>query len=204
MGLTRTGTSTLALCAMVVTVALAQRTTDFGAMAGGTFSKFRGPHLGNFDRTTVGVTAGVFVTLGLTPQFALQPEVLYVQKGGRTEVNDQSLKISYIEVPLLAKFRIPAGGKGRNFSPHLYAGGALGFKVGCNLKSGSPTLSCEDIGAEVKTTDFSLVFGAGVNIGRVMIDARLDLGLSKIGEPDDDAKNEAFYLLAGWGFRSSR
>lgn len=206
MGMSRIGISALVLCAAVVTVAPAQKSIDFGVMAGGTFSKFGGKDNGDFDKTKVGIAGGVFVTLGIAPQFAVQTEALFAQKGGKNEVDDESFKISYVEIPVLAKFRIPAKGNGSQFSPHVYGGGALGIKSGCTAKSGSTTSTCKAIGAEIKSTDFSLVFGAGVDIGRAMIDARFDLGLSTIDNSSsaEDVKNRTFYLLAGWTFRTPR
>jgi hypothetical protein len=172
-------------------------------MVGGAFSRFRGADKGDFDQTKVGIAAGGFVTWGFTPRFAVQPEVLLVQKGGKNDLDEESFRISYIEVPVLLKYRIPAEGNGKLFSPHAYGGGALAFKIGCTAKSLTTTTDCEAVGDDIESTDFSLVFGAGVDIGRAMIDARYDLGLTKI-EKEVDVKNGTFYLLAGWTFRSPR
>jgi len=206
MGLSRMGISALVLCATGVSVAPAQRAIDFGVMAGGTFSKFGGSDKGDFDKVKVGTAGGIFATLGITPQFAVQPEILFAQKGGKNEVDDVAFKISYVQVPVLLKFRIPAKGEGSQFSPHAYGGGAFGLRSGCSVKSGTTTTTCKAIGADVKLTEFSLVFGAGVEIGRALIDARFDLGLSKIDDSatPDDVKNRTFYLLAGWTFRTPR
>ena len=205
MGWSRRGFSVLVLCAAVVTVAPAQTSTHFGVLAGGTFSKFRGADKGILDETKTGIAAGVFVTVGLTPEFALQPEVLYVQKGSRSEVDDLWFKLSYLEIPILAKFRIPAENESQ-LRPHFYAGGALGLKIGCDTKSGPTSASCEDVGDRIKSTDFSIVFGVGADLGRVMIDARFDLGFTKIEDAasPDDVKNSTLYLLAGWTFRAPR
>ena len=206
MGVSRIGISTLVLCAAISSVAPAQKTIDFGVMAGGTFSKFGGADKGVFTKTKIGVTAGLFATLGISPQLAVQPEVLFAQKGGKNEVDDVAFKISYLEIPVLLKLRIPAGGNGSLISPHVYGGGALGIKAGCDVTSGSSTTTCDAFNAEVKSTDFSLVFGAGVDVGRAIIDARFDLGLSTIDKSllEQEVKNRSFYLLAGWTFRAPR
>lgn len=211
MGMHRIGVAALAFCAVLVSVAPAQKTTAFGVMAGGTFSKFGGADVQD-AKTHVGFAAGGFVTLGLSPSFALQPELLFVQKGAKDESDPNltaTIKLSYLEMPLLAKFRLPAKGNGGQISPHAYGGGAIAFRLGCRIKvaSGSTSLSsdCEDDpDTEVKKTDFSLIFGLGVDIGRAMIDARYDLGLSTLdgSSEHNDVKNRTFYLLAGWTFRS--
>jgi hypothetical protein len=153
----------------------------------------------------VGIAAGVFVTAGLTPQFAIQPELLYVMKGGKNDTDDESIRVSYLEIPLLLKLRIPAKGNGSQFSPNVYAGPFLGIKAGCSVTS-TATDDCADFGATFKSTDFGVVIGAGVDIGRAVITARYDLSLTKLDSqpPTADTKNSAFYLLAGWTFRSPR
>jgi len=211
MRIRRGGVSVLVLCAAIATTAAAQKSTNFGVLAGGSFAKFRGDDVGNFDHTKVGIAAGVFVTAGLTPQFAVEPELLYVMKGGKNDVDDQEIKVSYIAIPVLLKLRIPAKGNGSQFSPHLYGGGAIGFKAGCHQTvtpaGGSTTsMSCEDAGSKLKSTDISVVFGGGVDVGRAIIDARYDLGVSKIDDSASqlDIKNRTFYLLVGWTFRAPR
>lgn len=203
MGSRRSGIVALLLAASVVSVAPAQRTTEFGAMLGGAFSKFRGEDKGDFEAAKVGLAAGAFVSWGVTPRFAVQSELLLVQKGGKNNLDEESFTISYVEVPVLLKYRIRAAGAGSQLSPHAYGGGALAFKIGCTVKSVSTSVDCDAFGSDLKSTDFSLVLGAGLDIGRAMIGARYDLGLSEI-EEGFDVKNGTFYLLAGWTFRSPR
>lgn len=200
MRMRRSGISVLVLAATVATVAAAQKSTNYGLLAGGSFAKFRGADIGDFDHTKVGIAGGFFVTAGLSPRFAVQPEILFVQKGGKNDVDDQSIRISYIEIPVLLKLRVPTKGI---VSPNLYAGGAVDIKAGCSVKSAT-TSDCGTFGASIKSTDFGVVFGAGVDIRRAVITARYVLGLSKFDSqpPTDDVKNSAFYLLAGWAFRA--
>lgn len=204
----RSGISGVVLLTLAAAAGQAQeeRVIDFGLMGGGTFSKFGGKDMGDFNKTNVGFAAGGFVTLGLGPYFAIEPEVLWVQKGAKNEVDDTKFAISYVQIPFLAKFRIPAKGDGMQVSPHLYAGAALAFKVACTVSSGTNSDSCEDVGADVKRNDLSFVFGAGVDIGRAMIGGRYDLGLMKIDRSanPEDVKNRTFSLLVGWTFRSPR
>ena len=215
----RVGVSGLLLSAAVAMTAEAQggRQVDFGVLAGGTFSKFGGADKDIFgagsSKTRVGFAAGGFVAVSLAPAFAIEPEVLFVQKGQKGELTGGTaqVKLSYLEVPLLLKVRMPAKGNGSQFSPHAYAGPAIGFKTSCTIAThptgGSATSqSCEDAGTDAKSTDISLVLGAGVDIGRAIITARYDLGLKTIDSSSspDDVKNRTFYLLAGWTFRTPR
>jgi hypothetical protein len=182
----------------------------FGVLAGAAFDKPGGTDATDINGTYTGFGIGGFVGLQVTPGFAIEPEAFYVRKGAKT-VNSGvtgKIRVPYFEIPVLAKLRIPVKG-GSIVSPHLYAGPALGFKAGCHLNATDGTTSIsEDCDAEnikLKSTDFSVTFGGGVDIGRAIIDVRYDLGLSKIGnDPSggNDVKNRTLYLLAGWTFRA--
>ena len=82
-----------------------------------------------------GGAAGVFVTLGLTDHVAVQPEILYTQKGAELEAgtNPFEYRFSYVEVPLL--WKLTFAGRDAAFRPHLYAGPFAGVKVGAQLET---------------------------------------------------------------------
>jgi hypothetical protein len=208
--------SSLALGLAISSVALAQgadRKAHFGVLAGGAFAKVGGKDTQDQNiKTRVGIAAGGFVTVGVSKNFAIEPELLFVQKGGKGSdaTSTTNLKVSYVELPVLLKFRFP-GKSGGVVVPHIYVGPTLGFKAGCNLSGtdGSITVSgkCEaqPFDFKIKSTDFGATFGGGVDVGRAIIDVRYDLGLTKIGNDtsNNDIKNRVFYLLAGWTFRAA-
>ena len=205
----------LALSFVISSIAPAQgtaRNVHFGVLAGGAFAKVSGKDTKGQNITTrVGIAAGGFVTIGVSRNFAIEPEVLFAQKGVKSSdaTSTANLKLSYVEVPVLLKFRFP-GTSGGVVVPHLYAGPYLGFKAGCRVSGTDGTLTvsgkCESqpFDVKVKSTDFGATFGGGVDVGRAIIDVRYDLGLSKIGNntSNNDVKNRVFYLLAGWTFRA--
>jgi outer membrane protein with beta-barrel domain len=184
--------------------------TRFGVLGGAAFDKPGGADTQQIDGSYTGFAVGGFVGLQLTPGFAIEPEALYVQKGIKLDATagNTKVKVPYFEIPVLAKLRIPA--KGQSIvSPHIYAGPALAFKVGCHVKgtgsTGTISEPCDATGIDVriKSTDFSLTFGGGVDVGRAIIDVRYDLGLSKFSDNpsgNNDAKHRTIYLLAGWTF----
>ena len=209
----RTMVSALVLSVATSSTALAQKSeVHFGVLAGAAFAKVSGSDVTGDVKTRVGIAAGGFVTIGVSKNFAIEPEALFVQKGAKqTESGVTSrLKLSYVEVPVLLKLRFP-GSSGGTVVPHIYAGPYLGFKAGCHLSStdGTTTVSakCEDspFDFKVKSTDFGATFGGGVDVGRAIIDVRYDFGFSKIGDntSDNDIKNRVFYLLVGWTFRAA-
>ena len=52
----------------------------------------------------------------------------------------------------------------------------------------------------MKSTDFVLAFGGGLDVGPVALQVRYDLGLSKIFDatPQPDVKTEAWLITAGF------
>lgn len=213
--------SSVALALTVVSSAVGQHkamTAHLGVFGGASFDKPGGPDATDINGSYTGFAVGAFVGFQVTPGFAIEPEALYVQKGAKTSSSSNSgtvtgkIKVPYFEIPVLAKLRIPAKG-GSIVSPHVYAGPALAFKAGCHVKFSQGSTSISDscdatsVDVKIKSTDFSLTFGGGVDVGRAIIDVRYDLGLSKIGDNSsgtgNDVKNRTLYLLAGWTFRSA-
>jgi len=80
----------------------------------------------------------------------------------------------------------------------------VGFKTTCKVKAESGGVSaqetCDDLGLDIKGTDFSVVFGGGVDIGPLAVQGRYDLGLIKIQDvsPEVDVKTSAWIFSAGF------
>jgi len=166
---------------------------------------------------------GGFANIQFNETFSLQPELLYIRKGGQQdlEINTTILgffpadlsgtlkwKLDYIQIPVLLKVSIPTEG---SFNPVFFAGPALSFAVSSNLGMEISGVSEDfDIGTFVKGVDFGLVFGAGLDIdvspsNFIVIDARYELGLTDwTDEPLLDlfsVKNGGLQFMAGFGFR---
>jgi hypothetical protein len=190
-----------------------EQQTHFGFVAGGTYSKFHGADIPGTASARVGFAVGAFATVGLIKNLALEPQVIYATKGSKVADGAASFNInsSYIEIPLLLKARFPAA-KG-NISPHFYVGPQVGFRLTCKYSGTDGTTTaasgtkCEDapLSLSTKEEDFNLVMGAGLDIGRALVDIRYDWGVSRIQAPTVsdalDIKNRAFYLLVGWTLR---
>lgn len=153
----------------------------------------------------LGFAAGAFITYALSPQFAIQPEVMYCMKGTKFSIEgmDEDLKynFNYLVVPVMMKYMIPTQG---NVAPNLFAGPEVGFLLSAKAKMGSEE---EDMKDDMKSVDFGLGFGAGVDFkmesATIMLDARYTLGLSNIADTEDDdtsVKNTAIMVTLGVGF----
>lgn len=112
------------------------------------------------------------------------------------------MRFNYIDIPVLARYDIPAPG----FTPHLIAGPTLGFNVNAEIESEGANTTTEDLSDETSSTDFGLEFGVGVGFnlgaGELTVDARYGLGLTDVNEDSEDIalKNRTFMITAGFAF----
>jgi hypothetical protein len=164
------------------------------------------------DRRT-GLMIGGFALLEFAGPFALQPELMYIQKGAslETTVDETTItsttRLDYVEIPVLAKFQLPASAP---VSPSLFAGPTLGFNVAAETEVETEVEGGEsetnDVSDQVSGTDFGIALGGGVDIGlttgTLMIDVRYALGLTNVDDTDEDTSinNQGFMITAGFAF----
>ncbi len=177
--------------------------TKFGIKAGANLASAYG---NDFDGTDgrIGLVVGAFTKFEISEKFYFQPELLYSSQGVSStyyEVTqdknlDAILKLSYLNIPLMAKF-YPY--KGFN----LQAGPQLGILLSAKQKF--EVMRMEDI-ENIK--DFCNDFDFGLNLGLGYdfpegfgIDFRYNIGLTNIEDYDDaDGKNKVFQLTASYAF----
>jgi hypothetical protein len=166
----------------------AQRAKEVGILAGVASNSISGD---DFDGTAsrTGFRGGVYLTVPVGTSMAIEPEVLYAQKGINDENSDLHLNNGYIEVPVLFRYNFnPEGG------PYILAGPAIGFSISCDLSDGDDSISCDDFGAEPETA-FSGVVGLGFQKKRFGLEARYDFDFGD-SYKNSAGKNAAFEFLA--------
>jgi hypothetical protein len=142
--------------------------------------------------------------------FGVQPELMYNTKGAKMsgEGVDVELRFDYIEVPLL--FVLPLS-RGPGVQPHLYAGPAFAFEVGCTIAASGQgvgmSFDCDEAGDEVgaevdrKKFDVGAMVGAGIGIpmgpGSVLLEGRYNHGLINIAA-EGTARHRNFAALIGY------
>ena len=182
---------------------------NFGIKGGVNLTKVYGDDVESADMRTVGI-GGISLMYSVSDNFAIQPEVLYAMKGAKESGSEEgieysaTLKLTYIEVPVLFKLIFPLEG---NVTPCVYAGPAIGLRLGAkaSVEIAGAELE-EDIKDDTKGTDFGAVFGGGmafaVGSGALTLDARYTLGLTTIDNSDesDDIKNSAISVMVGYAF----
>ncbi len=181
----------------------------------------------NFDEdeegqnSNLGLVAGVGFNIPITSDnfFAIQPEILYVQKGFGAESQGVDIKnyFNYIDVPLLLKVNFG----GEAVKAYVNAGPSFGYWLGGKIKADDEDLKIkfgdsENITADEVTFDkddlnrfdIGLQFGGGVGFGigpgSLLLDARYGFGLTNIynieGAPDSEnkSKNNVFQFTLGY------
>jgi len=138
------------------------------------------------SRTAFGV--GGVLDVGLNENVALRFEPMYLQKGAEFTQTDPDLgaatitsKAAYLEVPLFLKIAFGTS----TTRPYLMAGPTLGFNLSSKFELSASGISAEIDAKEVtQSTDFGLIFGAGVSFAAgnnsIFVEGRYALGLSDI------------------------
>lgn len=169
-----------------------------GVKAGANIVKMDGQ---SFDQSfRFGYNVGAFAELNFTPQWGIQPEVMWNQTNYRTgdhfgdifpgNSNDVSGKLNYLSIPILL-----------SFSPVKVISIQAGPQFGI-LMSGDQNLAQNGQNA-FKKGDFSLVGGAQLNLAGFKLGARYVLGLTDIdnlgnGTIQETWKNKGYQLYAGF------
>jgi hypothetical protein len=151
----------------------------------------------NSTSQRTGLVAGGFLTVGLLPMIALQPEVLFSMQGSKLHVGtsgistDATAKLDYIQVPVL--LRIGNSGKA---GASLY--GVVGPTFGVLMRATDQ--DGQDIKSELKNTDVGVVVGAGVSLSHFLAEARYTYGLTdlnKVEDPSGANRNRVISVFVG-------
>jgi hypothetical protein len=159
------------------------------------------------DNLTTSYTGGVFATLPIIRNMALQPEVNYIRKGRCDENNSTSLglettcKYHYLQIPVMARYSITTllGPKSTVFfNAGPYA--ALLLKSERKLTNGDELPASQAV-KDDKTPDFGIILGGGVLFKvdklKLQFDLRYDMGLNKLDNQPEDYRTKALSIAAG-------
>ena len=163
---------------------------DFGIKIGFNttdFRDFRGE-----NRT--GFVGGVFATIKFDDNIAIQPEILYNQKGAKLDLGEVDL--SYIDVPVLLNVYIFKG-------LHAQIGPKFGFVIGDDLPS---EVTVNGVSQELETNSFDLdaVLGVGYKFPLgIRADVRYLYGLNDVLELEtnnEGSKISVWQFSIGYSF----
>lgn len=182
----------------------------FGFAEGITFGIKAGMNISNMNvesmQSRIGFCGGGFATVGVGDMVVIQPEAMYTQKGAKWESWYEpeiiTLKLDYINIPLLFKFMVPVKGA---VKPNLFVGPYLGINVNATHRIDRiyGTSEERDYDEFYEDTDFGMVLGGGVDFllkkGKFVLDGRYSIGLITVQE-GSDLKNRVFSFTLGYLF----
>ncbi len=207
----------------VSTVSLSQNPISFGVKAGVNISNLGGRDFVLEPNSIIGFHLGLATKVEISDAFFIQTELLYSQVGGQfkdefftvtgpddpgTLVNSENtLKFSYINLPILAQYKVAKG-------LSLGAGPQLGFNIN-SISESSSLVGGESVEEDISETIESFELGLALNaqydlpfglFGQV----RYVLGLTNIDATEvpeggislnqDPLLNRAFQVSVGYIF----
>lgn len=121
---------------------------------------------------------GFFINSRFSPQWSIQPEILYSGQGQQYMVlnNEYTLALSYIQVPIMFQF-YPV----KQF--YLEVGPQIGFLLSANIKDDDNKTEVDE---SYKKVEAGISFGAGIQATSMLgFYARYNAGLSDITKNDN-------------------
>lgn len=152
------------------------------------------------DGTILGFQLGAMYRLSLTDNLKLQPEVLYIQKGGKQDYEvvaiDRQTEVqtfyNYLEVPVMLQYYFGEEATGFMVEGGLFAGLAMSGKneVTTVLMGETSEATTEfnfDDQDNQKRLDYGVSFGLGYALNNLTFNLRYNFGINNL--LDDDANN---------------
>jgi hypothetical protein len=165
-----------------------------GLQGGANVANFNGASNTSNLGSRLGVVGGFFLQLNFGESFAIQPEVLYAQKGATQAVyGATTIDLSYLEFPVLIKFYLPTPG----VKPHIFTGGAVSFNTTAQMVSGGTSTALN----YVSSSDVGIIGGVGVDIDKLSLSGRYEFGLgAAVPNNTPPLSNSTITFLAGYSF----
>ncbi|MFD2248638.1 porin family protein [Pontibacter ruber] len=176
----------------LATFVAAQAQVGIGIRAGANLSSFEGDDTDGLE-SMWGFHGGLTANVPITEDFfSVQPELLFSKKGAESEDDVVKYKLSYLDVPVLA--RINAG-------PVYFEGGPqVSFRIGGDIEVDDQNV--DDDLDQFKATSLGYAFGVGlgsVPMG-LSVGVRYNGDISKLNDNDNaaDWRNSLFLFTVGY------
>lgn len=188
----------------------AEKNTTFGIKGGANLSSLYVNEDDLDENMKLGFQLGFFAKAGISENFAIQPELLYSQKGAQLTYNGlfdgkASFNLHYVEVPVLAVINF---GK---FNVHV--GPYASYLAGVTIKNKGDNNSDFDFEEELdkdnfESFDYGIAGGLGLDGDGIGFGLRYNYGLKEIGKERSiggtnyrmDAKNAVIQAYLTIGF----
>jgi hypothetical protein len=189
--------------------AMAIEISGVGVKAGMNFARLSGIDVDQNWKYRMAIVGGAFFTLKFNDVLAIQPEILYSQKGPKWDAPLEgvafvgTVKLDYLEIPVLVKIFIPVGANAA-IRPNLFVGPYMAFKMSARLKYTWGSTSEDRTIDGIKSTDLGYVLGGGLDFvvgkGKITLDVRYGMSFSTIST-DSTEKNQSISAMIGYSFK---
>lgn len=178
------------------------QSTNFGIKGGLNLATWSNNNSGVGYQNRAAYNAGLFAQVHVSPQLAIQPEVVYSSQGTKYTVANQehNLALNYVNIPVMIQAMV-----GRGFFAE--AGPQLGFLTGTADKVNDVETNYFTT-SDFKKTDVAVGFGVGYSgLSGLGLGARYNLGLTNINNVGNNSiKNNVLqidltYKFSGAGRR---
>ncbi len=161
----------------------------------------------NDQNARLGFHVGLYGQVLSSETFALQLELLYSTKGSKAQyggIVNQEIKynLNYLDLPVLMVFKI-------GNALEIHAGGYASYLLNADISYSGVVNGVDKINSDnLKSFDYGLSGGLGVNFGSVQIGARYNYGLVEIAESSSaksilgSAKNSCAQLFVAFNLAS--
>ena len=146
-----------------------------------------------------GFVGGVEGEYHVSPMVGISAGLLYSMQGAsvKNAEGDPKLQMNYVNIPILVNAYVAKG-------LALKAGIQPAFNVSNKVKIDGISIDYDKYApegaAEIKTFDFSIPVGISYEYMNVCLDARYNIGVSKIADGAAD-KNSVFQITLGYKFK---
>lgn len=179
--------SLLAAVILIGSAVLAQTQAKIGLKAGLNIANVSMDPEAVDKGSRLGFHGGLVAHIHLSPQWGIQPEVLYSNQGFEDNTYNTEWKLNYLNIPVMVQYMFDNGFR-------INAGPQVGFLLdGKIAESGQQDL---DIKNDLKKVDASLGLGLGyLTYSGFGVEGRYNLGLTNINESGaNDIKNRVFQI----------
>ena len=179
----------------MLSVSLSAQEFKFGVKAGLNVSGLISSNDTSDENGRLGYAIGGLAEYRMSDLFALQTEVYYSLQGTKRNdrefilypIDEMTIELNYLNVPLLAKFYVYEG-------VNIYAGPQVSFLVS---SSSQAIFFSEEV--EYESTDIGLALGGGYEFENgLFLDARYNLGFKEVIENSEYVN---FFVQLGVGYK---
>lgn len=202
------GLVALLLSALVIPISLMAQDARTGIKGGLNVSNLYIDDVSD-ENLRPGFHIGVFTQLPVGEFFAIQPEVMYSTKGASATYDselfnlegDYSFNLNYVDVPILASFRLGE-------SADIQIGPYVSYLTNANISTDGAVDDSANLDRDnFNTIDYGLSAGFQMNFSAVSVGARYNYGLNQIADSEaaeailGDARNSLAQIYAAFNFR---